>query len=266
MALHLAAVCQAPLSSAKYNALPYVDEAHEVTLSREAEDARLQLLQLISDHCLTEVFSLHLLHRHFDVPEGQVMVYVTVDGPDCPTYQIMGPQKPSGASSLRGRFFFAAPDGSMTAYEYSSDPQPDITQYRGFCSKFWGEVTRLGMQAVFALGVRPTSSLDDCTEIEIAEARATVFVQDLKLLDSYDTDWTASSTRWDEGLPLKQAQSGKKCKRSKAKHTAIGPDSWAKDGQGGDLLTVDGQCLREGCQAFNVLTNAMQFVSVISVI
>ena len=262
------AVCELSLSSAEYNTLPFVDTAHEDTTTKDAAAAREKLLKLISDHGLSDIFSVHLLHRHFDVPEAQVMVYVTVIGSNHPTYQVMAPRNPKDVPSLRGRYFFAAPDGSMKAYEYSSEAQPDITQHHSFCSSFWGEVTRLRMQNVFALGVRPFSALTNCTEIDIPDALATVFVENLDLAGSFETDWTVPSKRWDGALPLNQARSGIRCKRSykprgRTKHSAMGPEIWAKDEQGNDVLDLEGHCLPSGCGAFNVLTNAMHYVSAI---
>lgn len=255
-------LCELPLSSAEYNALPFVDAAHKDTTTKDAEAAREGLLNLISDHGLSDVFSLHLLHTHFDVPEAQVMVYVTVHGPNHPTYQVMAPRRPEDGPSLRGRYFFAAPDGSLKAYEYSSDPQPDITHFRTFCSIFGRELIQLRMQDVFALGIRPYYALTNYTEVEIPDAHATVFVENLELAGSFETDWT-NSKRWDEGLPLNQAKSGDgRCKRSRARHLAMGPESWAKDEQGNDVLDLEGHYLPAGCEAFNVLTNAMKYVSV----
>lgn len=260
------AICELPLSSAEYNVLPFVDAAHKDTTTKDAEAAREELLKLISDHGLNDIFSLHLLHRHFDVPDAQVMVYVTVHGLNHPTYQVMASRRPEDVPSLRGRYFFAAPDGSLKAYEYSSDPQPDITHFRGFCSMFWKEVIRLRMQDVFALGLRPYFAITNYTEIEIPDARATVFIENFELAGSLETDWTNPSKRWDEGLPLKQAKAARKCARGKkpwrSRHKAVGPKSWAKDDQGNDVLNLEGHCLPTGCEAFNVLTNAMKYVSV----
>lgn len=269
----LGAVCELPLSSAEYNALPFADSAHDDITPEATTATREKLLKLISDNGLSDVFSVHLLHRHFDVPEAQVMVYVNVLGPSHPTYQILAPRKPKNTPNLQGRYFFAATDGSMKAYEYSSEPQPDINQYHSFCSLFWKEVTRLKAQEIFALGVRPYFSLTNATEIEISGANATVFVENFELNGSVETDWTNSSEQWAEGLPLSQTKSGQRCRRGRKPrpgpqkpwkttiHTALSSESWTKDEQGNDVLDLEGQCLHAGCGPFAVLTNAMNYVS-----
>lgn len=271
--VQLEAVCELPLSSAEYNALPFADTAQDDTTPETAAATRDKLLKLISDHGLSDVFSVHLLHRHFDVPEAQVMVYVNVLGPNHPTYQILAPRKPKNTPNLQGRYFFAATDGSMKAYEFSSEPQPDINQYHSFCSLFWKEVTRLKAQEIFALGVRPYFSLTNATEIEIPDANATVFVENFELNGSFETDWTNPSEQWTEGLPLSQTRSGQRCRRGRrpptvprprrnaAIHTALSSESWTTDEQGNDMLNLEEHCFLAGCGPFNVLTNAMNYVS-----
>lgn len=254
---------QYPISSSDYNALPHVSDAHETTQTNHTEEARESLLRLIADHGLSDVFSIHLLHKHFDVPEAHIMVYETIRGSSHPTYQVMAARKPESLPATHGKYFFAAPDGTMRAYEYSTDPQPDAAQYSGFCSMVWQEIHNLGKQNVFALGVRPYSPLENYTEIELPFANATVFVEDLELASSIDTDWVNPSQRWDGGLPLVQAKTrGGRCTYSKARHTSIGPESLDKDKYGNDVLYLGGTVLPAGCGAFNVLTRAMKHVSV----
>lgn len=97
------ALSELPLPAADYNNLPYVQDVHEVTKMCDAEAARENLLRLISDHGLSSVFSIHLLHKHFDVPEAHVMVYETIRHPSHPTYQVMAPRKPQNIPSLRAK-------------------------------------------------------------------------------------------------------------------------------------------------------------------
>jgi hypothetical protein len=258
------ALSELPLPAADYNNLPYVQDVHEVTKTCDAEAARENLLRLISDHGLSDVFSIHLLHKHFDVPEAHVMVYETVSDPSHPTYQVMAPRKPENMPSLRAKYFFVASDGTMKAYEYTADPQPDIVEHVDFCSMLWEEIHRLRMQDIFSVGVRPYFSLSNYTEIEIPHAQATVFVENLDMAGSIETDWANSSQRWDEGLPLSQASTIKgRCRFGHKRHSSISPESMAKDECGNDVLYLDGKCLPAGCGVFNVLTSAMDYVSVV---
>jgi len=78
----------------------------------------------------------------------------------------------------------------MRAYEYSTDPQPDISQphHKEFTSLFSNVVMELGAERLFALGVRPVSSLENYTEVELQRYQATVFIEDFELPDSFETD------------------------------------------------------------------------------
>ena len=94
---------------------------------------------------------------------------------------------------MHRKYFFTAPDGTMRAHEYSTDPQPDAVQYSEFCSMVWQEIHNLGKQNVFALGGRHYTPLENYTEIELPFANATVFVEDFELATSIDTNWVNPS-------------------------------------------------------------------------
>ena len=123
------------------------------------------------------------------------MVYETVSGP--PAFQIMVPRDPATSTDLRGRYFYVATDG-LQAYEYTTDDQPDISQpqYGDFWSSFAHEVITLGVQHVFALGVRPYSSLHNSTEVELPLYQATVFIEDFDMPSNFETDWTNQAGDW----------------------------------------------------------------------
>ena len=71
---------ETPLPASSYNELPHIDDMKD-TASRHAK-AHAQLLGLIASHGLAQQFSIHLIHKHFNIPEGRVMVYETVRGPN----------------------------------------------------------------------------------------------------------------------------------------------------------------------------------------
>ena len=81
------------------------------------------------------------------------MVYETISGSSHPTCQVIAARKPESVPAMDGKYFFAAPEGTLRAYEYSTDPRPDAVQYSEFCSMVWQEIHNLGKQNVFALGV-----------------------------------------------------------------------------------------------------------------
>lgn len=271
-----------PITSAQYNSLPYVNDSHNSAMAPDGEEAKVALLKLIADHGLDDIFSLHLLHKHFDVAESKVMVYTTVSSPQHPPFEILSPRKLETVSSLNGKYFYTTSDGNMRAYEYTADAQPDIYQYTNFVSIFSQAIVKLGMQRVFALGVRPVSGLRDCSEVEIDFYQATVFIEDLDLPDSFQTDWTnaddATKTivnqkyQWKDnqcssptdrlrssnvvGMPQPIAWGPRKrCRIKKKGHTSL---SYSCQGK---AWCLDGMILAQDSQTFLALSSAMELLA-----
>ena len=81
-----------PLPSAVYNSLPHIDDMKSAGLMhRKAMNA---LLGVITAHSVHDTFSIHLVHKHFDIPGGHVMAYETIHGnnlPAIPNQHASGP-------------------------------------------------------------------------------------------------------------------------------------------------------------------------------
>jgi len=107
-----------------------------------------------------------------------------------PTFTVLAPGELEVVSPLIRRYFLAASDAAMKAYEYTTHAQPKISQHARWLSLFSQAIVEHGMQRVSALGVRALSSLGDCTEVEFVRYQATVFVEDLDLPNRLQTDWT----------------------------------------------------------------------------
>ena len=254
------------ISSNDYNALPHINEAHQAFETQEVDVAREQLLNLISEHSLNAIFSVHLLHKHSDVPEGKVMVYELVRGHH-PTFRVLVPRSVSGPKGKENpavaKYFFATASSTMKAYEYSREPMPNIEQHRWFFPVFAQLVLDLEVQDIFCLGVIPLMQLTGAMEIELPEFHSTVFVQDLELPGpSTITDWVNPAEALDlEGMGIQQAKvRGSRCAYARVGHSAAGFFD-SEDG-GRRKLCVDGMEVDEATPAYGIITNAMEYVAV----
>jgi hypothetical protein len=252
------------ISAQEYNSLPYVREAHDLSLTDHHTLARTQLLDLINAHGLSNIFSVHLLHKHADAPDGKLMVYELVKKSEHPAFRVLMPRSPrkdEDGEALKAKYFFANASGVMRAYEYSREPMPDIKPYADFCSIFAQKLITLKVEEQYSLGVIPTEQLTDATEIELPAMNATVFVKDLELPDySAVTDWMNNAWAMDtEGIPINQAKnSNGRCVYHKVGHSAA---FWEKDG-GEARLHVNGLTLEKDTPAYAVITNAMEYIAV----
>jgi len=132
---------------------PHVDSMKGV--SAKHASGRNKLLGLISSNKLQGIFSIHLVHKHFDLPENRVMVYEMIKSSnDYPDFQISCPRVPSKCQNLHGLYFRADVGGRMVAYEYTTDPLVDISSYGEFFRQFSNLVVELGLQDVYSLTLK----------------------------------------------------------------------------------------------------------------
>jgi hypothetical protein len=254
------------ISSHEYNILPQVKEAHESSEKEGYGPARAQLLELISDHNLNHLFSVHLLHKHLDAPDGKVMVYELVRSSDHPTFRVLVPRSPredeDGEALLKPKYFFATRAGTMKAYEYSREPMPNTEKYHWFFPMFARRLLDLKVEDTFCLGIIPSEQLTGATEIELPEFHATVFVRDLELPDPCAiTEWMTEAQAVDtEGILINQARNAAgRCLYHKMGHGAAGFEFI--DG-GEQKLCVNGVPLGKDTSAYSIITNALDYIAV----
>ncbi|EPE36494.1 hypothetical protein GLAREA_08657 [Glarea lozoyensis ATCC 20868] len=181
-----------PLTADAYNSLPHIDNVKE--LSNRQMHARDKLLHLINSHGLVNVFSIHLIHKHFNVAEGRVMVYETVKGTKHPDFQMCSPRIPSECQNLKGLFFRVSDGGQLAAYEYTTDPVVDVSA----CGTFFGDISTLmmalGVQDLFALTLKRVEPAANLLEFEISDLTSTILIPDLSGNqdggNSRPTDWS----------------------------------------------------------------------------
>ena len=248
------------LPSNIYNSLPHVGST--VNTTSKHQKAKDILLELIFEHKVNAIFSVHLVHKHFDAPDDHVMVYETFQSPDHPTFQVFSPKSNHTTTSLRGKYFLALPEGTMRAYEYTTDPLPDVSRYNNFITAFSRTVLRLGVEKIFALTVRSPQAFDS-NEIELPDLRATVLIQNSSWLpEGISTDWANEITTnvLEHGAPMREVRIGNKCVWGMWHGRATFEDGSGSGDNG--VVTLNGSPLEPNSDAFNVISRARQYISV----
>lgn len=157
------------------------------------------LAALFIRHNAEKVFGVHLIHGHFQIPEGTVMVGTNFQNPE------MRWTKPTDfnnldVSSIHGHIFVLT-DGGFRAYEFQDGPLPDLASvHQDFLVEFARYITTNNLAGLLGLQV-----LGDCNTRSMSEVildRATVMVDSsvVKNCTTYRvTGWTFESHN---GKPL----------------------------------------------------------------
>ncbi|KAF2155857.1 hypothetical protein K461DRAFT_265341 [Myriangium duriaei CBS 260.36] len=182
-----------PLPASSYNQLPHIDDMSDV--ATQHCHAHVLLLKLITSHGLSDKFSVHLIHKHFDLLQGRVMVYESVQEKHLPDFTLCCPRRPEQVTDLRGLYFRATHDGKMAAYEYTTEPADDISAHADFVAAFAHTVLSLGVHNVFALTVQGTHQ-GLLTEFEMTDLQSTVLVDNAEVSLPVAADQTSTSTDW----------------------------------------------------------------------
>ncbi|KAL8724465.1 MAG: hypothetical protein Q9166_007934 [cf. Caloplaca sp. 2 TL-2023] len=265
---------ETPLPTSSYNKLPHINDMKD-TASRHAK-AHAQLLGLIASHSLAQQFSIHLIHKHFNIPEGRVMVYETVRGSDHPDFVLCSPQDPARVANLRGLYFRALPGGKMAAYEYTTESGEDMSRHADFVAKFAQTVMTPGVQDVFALTAKRFHN-GALTEFKMSDVVSTILINNPTWLPSTDSE-TSTSTDWiatpdyaayanaaDDSVP---GIISLKCTVTKSsKHynvtcsiTRSGAHYEQKPAMPGGELLLNGEPLAKDSEAFAVISRARALV------
>lgn len=239
------------------------------------------LLGIIAAHGLADQYSVHLVHKHFDVPDGRVMVYETVRGNTHGDFILSSPRVPENCPNLRGLYFKAERDGNMVAYEFTTEPGRDMSTHRDFVAKFASVVMELGVQDIFALTVLSICPKDKTpTEFELGHVGSTVLVSNASWLPTQDvsmatsTDWIATddyahcadgSVPGITQLKCSVTRSGGHynvtCSRTRnGSHLGHAPDPFAAQQPQDPVLTLNGEILREGSEPFAIISHALEMV------
>ncbi|KAK4188372.1 hypothetical protein QBC35DRAFT_496565 [Podospora australis] len=272
---------EGPLPSAEYNKLPHIDNMADAAANNPK--AHAILLGIIAAHGLADKFSIHLVHKHFDLPEGRVMVYETVRGKSHGDFILCSPRIPQKTPNMRGLYFKAALDGTMFAYEFTTDPGMDLSAHGDFVARFATAVLQLGVQDIFALtalSVCPTDKI--FTEFELGQVGSTVLVADSSWLPTQDVE-TATTTDWLATADYAQYADGSvpgiiqlKCTKTRSgshynvtcsttrngSHLGHAPDPFAGQPPQDNVLNINGEVLQEGTEGYAIVSYALQMIDV----
>ena len=164
------------VSAAVYNSLPHI---HEVSNVPESNSNDLEALRaLLVEHSVPKNVSVRLIHKHFDVEGGEIMVIKSVAVPLHGNVQVMRPTEAAGASRLRGLHYFVSNDGLLHAYEYAPSAAPDMSKFEPFVAAFCRAVRERGLQHKFGLKLNSDHDLEPSgwTEFEFPEERSTIMI------------------------------------------------------------------------------------------
>jgi hypothetical protein len=134
-----------------YNALPFIEERKNEYLLHRSEEAILR--DMILQKGLGDIFSVHLVHKYIDCHAGQVVVYEPLERSNRPGLIVREPRDPTMVQGLRGIHFIASPYNTMVAYEYTTEPGKDLSEYSNFVSDYASTAKALGVDDIFGLRV-----------------------------------------------------------------------------------------------------------------
>ncbi|KXN92373.1 hypothetical protein AN958_08092 [Leucoagaricus sp. SymC.cos] len=160
---------------AAYNTLPTVDIADEH--AERLSSVRQKLSNLLQEYQLQNVFGIRLVHKHFDMLEGELPVFSRIPVTGVTPVIIMRPLPSSNLSQYTPKNFLVHHE-NLIPYEFStSTSRIDISQYQHFIDRVVKVITEENANHIFGLVAFPDEDSDDAlSEFELPELRTTVMV------------------------------------------------------------------------------------------
>ncbi|KAG7103872.1 hypothetical protein HYQ45_018641 [Verticillium longisporum] len=117
------------------------------------EDQHIQdLAALFVRHRAEKTLGIHLIHGHFQIPEGTVMVGTKFQDPDMRWAKATDIKKLK-QSSVYGHIFVLV-NGGLCAYEFQDGPLPDLSNVgHGFLAEFSCYITSNNLAGLIGLQV-----------------------------------------------------------------------------------------------------------------
>ncbi|KAK3627471.1 hypothetical protein LTR22_022747 [Elasticomyces elasticus] len=162
------------LPSAVYNTLPHIDDVMRVP-EENANDIA-DLTALLERYKLDDRVRIKLIHIHFHLKEGEVFAARDVTVPNFGLTNIMQAVPAKKHQPLYGHHYFVNSDGDLAAYEYMSQPGPDISQYRSFIREFCQIVRKRRLQHKLGLSLRHAKQVHGTSELEYPGKRTCIDV------------------------------------------------------------------------------------------
>lgn len=161
---------------AEYNALSPITEASRV-LDDHSHDLKV-LRSLLVKHKVPNYVCIRLIHKHFDVNAGEVMLLKDLEIAERGRLSVLRPTQAATAPALHGIHFLVDDDGQLQPYEYSTLLSPDTSVLEPFFAEFCDVVLKRGLQQKLGLKIDRPSKTDKVgwTEYEFAEDRSTMMI------------------------------------------------------------------------------------------
>jgi hypothetical protein len=185
------------ISPTAYNSLPTIQEVADVPsiYNKDRDDLR----DLLQKHQVPDVVCVRLIHKHFDIVDGEIMVLREVQVQSQGTIQIMGPMNPQKSPKLRGLNYIVDDDGQFQSYEYTTSEGPDMENYGAFLKEFRQIIIERGLQTKWGLKIGVPQDKMGWIEFEFPEKRSTLAIPpgvELPSLEnelSVTTDWRSDA-------------------------------------------------------------------------
>ncbi|QPC67389.1 hypothetical protein HYE67_009620 [Fusarium culmorum] len=185
------------IAPAVYNSLPHISDVSEAPKTHASD--LIELRALLFKHDVPASVSVRLIHKHFDVVEGEVMAFKQVSAPPFGDVVVMRPERTVQDLPLHGLNYFVDSDGMLQAYEYTTDETMNMAPYSSFLAEFCGLVAQKGLQLKFGLKLSAKEDSTTATEFEYPHSRSTIIIpQGLPEPDSLGDEGV--TTEW-KGMP-----------------------------------------------------------------
>jgi len=161
------------ISTEAYNNLPTPREADSAAEGLNAVKKRL--LDIVTRHGLADKFGIRLIHKHFNMNDGEVPVFRDIDVQGICTAIFMGPVRDNSLGPVFGQNFLLDSDGAIVPFEYTTSPCEAPSEYPGFVEELAHELLVSNAAKVLGLCTHPRRS-EPYTEFELPSLRSTVMI------------------------------------------------------------------------------------------
>ncbi|KFY79313.1 hypothetical protein V499_01693 [Pseudogymnoascus sp. VKM F-103] len=247
------------VSADTYNSLPTIQEVADVPQEYAADLEHLQ--ELLARHNVPESISIRLIHRHYDIADGDAMVFRDIALPAHGTVEVMR-ATPIASAQLHGKNFFVSSTAQLQAYEYTTETTVGLSEYETFIAEFVEIVVQRKLQHKFGLKINHRSEMEvkaDQKEFEFPEEQCTITIPiTLPLPEAtheidVDTDWGAVDIQHKRKRGKTKPRPRPSSTRTTCSHGGpAAPEDCrgecAKEGHGGPAAPEDcrGECAKEG--------------------
>jgi hypothetical protein len=116
-----------------------------------------------------------LIHKHFDVNDGEIPVFRVINVQGICTAILMGPVRDNNSlGPVFGKNFLLDPEGAIVPFEYTTSPCEAPSEYPGLVEEFARELLVSNAANVFGLCTDPRGA-EPYTEFELPESRCAIY-------------------------------------------------------------------------------------------